>query len=257
MTWSPETSKSQDWDERGLQRATDVDAGRWIIESVHGFDRTVASLLPPVFAAYARVFHPARTIDDQPVRWSTVAHANGRIAHPSMEFGSIVGSWQISEQVGVWNDPPEQGSLPAETARVLADTLRDFTASSSLCWFAHWEGSGHVEAPSNFPRLPMPSRGMILFSGTLDHADIQFGTTAQFLSGMSAHLWWPNDHSWCVATDIDLMTTYVGGSAECIAAVVSNRELEALPIEAAQRLTWDSDTLNPLPPVTPTGQSPS
>jgi hypothetical protein len=32
-----------------------------------------------------------------------------------------------------------------------------------------------------------------------------------------------------VATDIDLYDTYVGGSQECIEAVLNNPDLEALP----------------------------
>ncbi|MDJ0394313.1 hypothetical protein QMK17_13350 [Rhodococcus sp. G-MC3] len=251
MTWDPATTDSQDWDERGLRRAPVVSAGTWITDSIRGFGHGVAGLVPPVFPAYARVFHPASTIDDEPVRWDTVAEANGRIQHPVMEWGSIVGSWQTPEQEGLWHDPPSEGSLPADTARALADTLRAYTQTPSKCWFAHWEGSGHIEAPSNYPRLPMPGRDMILFSGTIDHADIQFGASEQFPFGMSAHLWWPDDQTWCAATDIDLMTTYVGASTECIDAVLANSALEALPVDSAQKLTWDSDTHNPLPPAGP------
>lgn len=93
----------------------------------------------------------------------------------------------------------------------------------------------------------MPARDMILFAGPLDMADTQFGATQQFPTGMSAHLWWPDDHAWCVATDIDLMSTYLGASAECVAAVLAGQDLEAFPVCADQRLTWDSDTVNPLP----------
>jgi len=47
--------------------------------------------------------------------------------------------------------------------------------------------------------------------------------------GDSPNIWWPEDRAWCVATDIDLYDTYVGGSQECIEAVLGNLELEALP----------------------------
>ncbi|BAH51856.1 hypothetical protein ROP_36090 [Rhodococcus opacus B4] len=91
----------------------------------------------------------------------------------------------------------------------------------------------------------MPSREhMVLFSGDIDLADTQFGGG---MLGMSAHLWWPDDHAWCVATDIDLMTTYLGASAECVEAVLAAPDLEALPATPDQKITWDSDTVNPLP----------
>ena len=42
----------------GLEFCGDVSPGRWVEESLSGFAR-VHSLLPRVFPAYARVFHPA------------------------------------------------------------------------------------------------------------------------------------------------------------------------------------------------------
>jgi hypothetical protein len=43
------------------------------------------------------------------------------------------------------------------------------------------------------------------------------------------------------------MATYVGASAHCIAAIVNSDALEALPVNSDQRVTWDTDTVNPLP----------
>jgi hypothetical protein len=61
------------------------------------------------------------------------------------------------------------------------------------------------------------------------------------------NLWWPDDRTWCVGTDIDLMTTYVGGSGACIEALVADVRLEVLRASVDQRVTWDADTINPLP----------
>ena len=72
---------------------------------------------------------------------------------------------------------------------------------------------------------------------------------AQPRVGRSASLWWPQDHAWCVGTDIDLMTTYVGGSARCVQRLLAEATLEILPVSAGQRVTWDSDTINPQPPA--------
>lgn len=43
------------------------------------------------------------------------------------------------------------------------------------------------------------------------------------------------------------MTTYVGGSKDCIEAIVNNGALEAMPVTSDQSITWDADTLNPPP----------
>ena len=43
------------------------------------------------------------------------------------------------------------------------------------------------------------------------------------------------------------MTTYVGGSAACIAELLATDGLEAATVPADQRVTWDADTVNPRP----------
>ena len=48
---------------------------------------------------------------------------------------------------------------------------------------------------------------------------------------------------WCVATDIDLFDTYVGGSSECIEAILSCKDLEALPTMLDARLDIGGDTI--------------
>ena len=54
----------------------------------------------------------------------------------------------------------------------------------------------------------------------------------------------PEDRAWCVATDIDLFDTYVGGSRECIEAILNNPELEALPTILDARVDLYGDTVN-------------
>ena len=47
-----------------------------------------------------------------------------------------------------------------------------------------------------------------------------------------------------MATDIDLYDTYVGGSLECVQAVLDHPHLEALPTEIDARLDVGADTVN-------------
>ena len=58
------------------------------------------------------------------------------------------------------------------------------------------------------------------------------------------NLWWPEDRAWCVATEIDLAWTYVGGSSELAATLLGDRRLEALAATVEDRFTIDSDLLN-------------
>ncbi len=58
-----------------------------------------------------------------------------------------------------------------------------------------------------------------------------------FVTGDSANIWWPDDRAWCVGTEIDLMSSHVGGSQACIADLVSEESLEVLPVSVNQRVT--------------------
>jgi hypothetical protein len=62
----------------------------------------------------------------------------------------------------------------------------------------------------------------------------------------SANLWWPADRAWCVVTDIDLMSTYVGGSHACIGEVLDTPGLEA--VAAAPGDLVAVDPINPAAP---------
>ena len=53
----------------------------------------------------------------------------------------------------------------------------------------------------------------------------------------SANLWWPADRAWCVVTDIDLVSTYVGGTAACIADVRACPGLEVVPADPGDPVT--------------------
>jgi hypothetical protein len=233
----------------------------WIAEALHPFaEHRVSSLVPPVFDAYARVFHPAvRYPDDdrlpaadaaplppdEEVTWAEVAAFNGRTAHPSMEWVSITGSWEFrgnDDQPGVWNDAPAEGHLPVSVATRLTAVLRRFTTTPEECWFGLWDGFDHT--PDTRLTLALPGREFWLLRGPVDLAAANL---ADEPAEQSANLWWPADRAWFVATDIDLMTTYVGGSGACIADLLATEGLETAQVPADQRVTWDADTVNPPP----------
>jgi len=56
--------------------------------------------------------------------------------------------------------------------------------------------------------------------------------------------WWPDDHAWCVASEIDFPYTYVGGSQELIAAIIDDPAIEALPATDTDGIRYDSDKIN-------------
>jgi hypothetical protein len=93
------------------------------------------------------------------------------------------------------------------------------------------------------PKLRLPGRDYFLFTGPLGAA-LQLGDPGGIWS-KSPNLYWPEDHSWCVATEIDFDSTLVGGSRDLVDAVLAHQRLEAWPITADDSLAWDGDTINP------------
>ena len=256
-------------DHRDVSLARDVNSGRWVVERTTGPWHQVGSLLPAGFAAYARIFHPAyRRVserecageDAKPVRsldgsigwnkeipWAEVAAANGRVAHPAMDWVTITGSERYLHgdcQPGLWDEEPIEGSLPVASNRRLISVLRPRTTTPELCWFAIWDGFGRIAVSRESAKLMMPNRPMVLFSGPITG---WIAHQERDLSEQSASLWWPEDRAWCVATDVDLMTTYVGASEDCVHDLITTDELEAMPIVLDQPTTWDKDTVNPRP----------
>ena len=235
----------------GLPVETDVSPGAWIADAAVPFGpgATVASLVPPVFEAYARVFHPAYRyagLDDDEVTWAEVAAANGTVPHPLMQWPAITGGWEYlvdDSQPPVWDGPPAEGHLPVEVAGPLAAVLAAHTTTPDECWFGRWHGFGFDEHGA--PTLALPDREYWLVRGTVADA---VRNLAPEPHEQSANLWWPADRSWCAATDIDLMSTYVGGSAACIAAVLSSPALEAAAAAAEDAIGYAADTVNGLPP---------
>jgi hypothetical protein len=233
----------------GRPAETDLSLAAWVPEALTGRrEGTVAALVPPVFEAYARVFHPAvryRGDDDVDVSWAEVAAANRATAHPLMEWGSLTGSMEFfgdDNQSPLWDDAPALGHLPEHLAAVVAAVLREHTTTPDDCWF----GLSSLGPTSGLQaeQLVVPGRAFFLVRGPVELASANLLPEPQ---SQSANAWWPADRAWFVATDIDLVTTYVGGSAALVEALLAAPGLECAPASAGQSTAWDADTVNPLP----------
>jgi hypothetical protein len=262
-------------------------AGSWIVAETYG-SAHVRSLVPASFDDYARIFHPAaRHVDERDlpardlreptigipfyskahgvlwreVRWCDIAEANGKIAHPAMQWPSIVAGHDIDAgiQPGLWDRAPQQDSLPLRLMRVLCEILAEFTCSPERCWCAVWEGYAYMvglRSDLTLPRLAMWNRPMIVAYGPLSALPEQSltdrfagapGHDADWESGedyRSPSLWWPDDRTWCVATDIEMRETYLGASSACVNRLLTDERLEAMRVTADQDISWDSDIIN-------------
>jgi hypothetical protein len=102
------------------QAAPGTAAADWIVAGLQEPGQSVLSVVPAGFEAYARIFHPAGRDDEPgPVRWRDVAAANGRAAHPGMQWPSITGLHPFGEQdgqPGLWDAEPARAGSPSGTA---------------------------------------------------------------------------------------------------------------------------------------------
>jgi hypothetical protein len=233
----------------GREPETDVSPGAWLAAGTADARRlTLGALLPAGFAAHARVFHPAYRYDgddDLEVPWREVADDNGTTAHPLMQWPAITGGWEFcteESQPPVWDRAPDEGHLPTEVATRLAAVLRRHTTTPDDCWFGVWVGGVIV---ADAPALAMPNREHWLVRGPVELAAANLAAEP---SEQSASLWWPADRAWCVATDIDLVSTYVGGSAACVTEVLATPGLEAAAVSPGDGVDVASDMINPVPP---------
>lgn len=237
----------------GLDVAPDTSAAGWIVAALETFGQTVVGLVPNRFQIYVRVFHPAYRLDwksptawkdARRVSWAEIAAANGTIPHPGMQLPAITGhSRFVNEgQPDVYDRAPLTGSLPPELAPELVEVLSRHTRTANDCWFAIWNGFGAMpDDVRQAPLFDLPTRRYYLLRGALGAAGESIFNEPH---RRSPNIWWPDDLAWCVATEVDLNTTYIGCSEPCSDDLTSST-LEALRIDPSTGITWNSDDVNP------------
>jgi hypothetical protein len=211
--------------------AADASAARPIVSGLRGFAESVLSFMPAGFAAYVRVFHPAYRVDGSrllPVPWSKIAETNGKRAHPRMELEALTGSDDLhnQSQPGVFDSAPEVGRLPIELAAPLAGALARHTRTPDRCWFAVWAGWGLMRHEVlQGPVFDAPGREYHLVTGPIN------AIAELIVEYEPPAIWWPDDRAFCVATEIDLNTTYIGCDKACRDHILGRADIEAFAVE--------------------------
>jgi hypothetical protein len=212
-----------------VEWSNDVGAADWIVERLLPFgSEAVGGFLPDVFGAYARVLHPwlppARPGAPAKLRWSDVAPEAGIVVQPATQREELE---SLAARHGA--PPPSTGTLEPDELEALVDVLAAFTATPESCWFGVWEGyAGTVPAG---PRVEIPGRSLGLYAGPIEAA----AALLAFPTCRTPNLWWPDDRAWCVASEIDFSSTYMGGSPALIERVLADERLEAIPVRLEDR----------------------
>ncbi len=218
----------------------DVAPASWIGPRLHPFGTDAGSVVPEGFEAYGRLLHPVVVDGSERRRWRDVAEANGRIAHPEMQFHLIARPRGQKPPADDRGTGPAWGSLPVDERRVLAELLHDETGTPDRCWFCVWEGFGGLDHQGVPERVALPHRDYLLYAGPLELVVADLNPP----SDQSPNLWWPDDRAWVVASEIDLAWTYVGGSERLIERLVGDDRLEVVRARLDHKIGYDTDLLN-------------
>lgn len=207
-----------------MRPSGEVHEADWAIsrlDAEHPYE--VRGLVPSVFEAYVRVLHAVRTTGRagrRLTRWRDLAGAAGLAA-----LGRQVQFHQVTAQAGI-SEPGVtlHGHLADEDLGALGDVLAGHTGTADRCWFGVWTGYG-PPGDDQIPGITMSAplaREYYLYSGALPDV----GTL-----GPGPGIWWPDDRAWFVASDVDLDSTYIGGSVALASRLLNCPPLEVLPAE--------------------------
>jgi hypothetical protein len=206
----------------------------------------VGSIVPTGFESYCRIFHPAWTAyapdgsGERPLRWKEVATLSGAVSHPAMEWESIVRG--VNESSRTWADPPWPGEFKVDEAVEVGKVLAGHTTTPDVCFFAFTALNNMIE---HFRDISVPTkigkRPFQVFSGPISRIASSIGPP---IASLRPNLWWPQDAAWCVGSDIDLMTTYVGASRGCVEQLLALHLIEAMRVPEDQSISRSADTVN-------------
>jgi hypothetical protein len=227
----------------------DARVAEWVVAGLRGFAESVLSLVPAGFSEYVRVCHPAyrsSRSDRAPVAWSEIASANGMRIHAGVQLGSITGSerYEWEGQPGVFDQPPETGNLPRELLDPLTNVLARHT-STPACYFAVWHGWGWLPPKvRSAPTFSAPERTYHLLPAP-STPSMNWLTPGNRQAGGGRRTCGGPDPAWCVATEVDLKSTYIGADRSCAHELISLPALEAAIVSSNLGIHWLSDRLNP------------
>ena len=228
----------------------DAAAAAWVADRLSGPGGrgTVGAVVPSGYPAVVRVLHPASDEDGEPARWADVAAATGRRVHPLVQWDAVSTVVRGTRTRPGWDgEEPDPGNLDPAPLAALVGVLGEHTSTPQDCWSCLWEGWGPLGGSGAVERgrVRIGDRDHVLLSGPLAAAlEVGQQVSPTLLVPQSPNLLWPADRAWCAATEVDLDSTLVAGTAELAAAVLAHPDLEAWPVALADSLAPGGDRIN-------------
>lgn len=247
-----------------MRAQTDVSAADWLVAAMPPFGSLLPSFFESYARILHPMWRAEGHEDPEVVKWETIAAETGRQMHPRVEFDSLVGAERgesRSYEPYIGDMPP---SLLSALCEVLANHTAT-PERCWFCLWEGWgwvdgapsaavvlpsesdDEDAAIDMPPAFPseiidgpRVSLPGRDYILFTGPLAAAIDLGWRTGELVkevdpdapidpddfSPQAPSLFWPEDHAWCVATEIDLDSTYVGGSEALVDTLLADPRFE-------------------------------
>lgn len=195
----------------------------------------MTSVVPRGLEAYVRILHPfIGPFDGQgrpDLSPRDIAANLDRELHPLAPVDQLIEGLDEAgiEQLDI--QLPIPGAIPTTIAQVLADVLGEHTSTPELCYFAIWEGKAGLRPRQGIgAAFQIPGRRMFLYSAPTNAATERFDCES-LASAYPPNLWWPADHAWCVATEIDHRCTYVGCDRAAAHELLTHPGLDAFEVQ--------------------------
>ncbi|MFT3865574.1 MAG: hypothetical protein QM729_14990 [Solirubrobacterales bacterium] len=259
-----------------LEQVDGAVAGAWIKPALEGdWGGRVKNLVPQIYEAYARIFHPATDEAHRPVTWEEVTRRLGTVAHREMQWHAIVGSWDsLNFTDKRWpGGDPDTIEPPTEVIDALCPILAAHTSTPARVYFGMSTiRSGVAEEWPDAAQYEQTSREWVILRGPLAAVDqIALSSRHGFriilypkgkeppadyeppeeFRRESPNLIWPEDRAWFVASEYDFDSTVLGGSRALIDALLASPDLEVWEVDGEVSLQEDADELNPVPEPPP------
>lgn len=254
-----------DWIEKGLSPANPwVADGTWKGSPVSRF-------VPPIFSAYAKLFHPIYedlSVFDRQISWDRLESAEpGDLSpmheivakHSTLVYGGPETSaplhpisWrELAERYGLHYTPTLNvssfsrrfpgGSWPRYLIGPREGHLEDRTRDALADILATEDNS--AECFFYFWTLATTNwEGSLLYRGSLLNIAAFSAMTDQVNS--TPTYWFPPDHAWLVSSDYDSPFTLIGGSESLIDRLIGSDVLECVRVAPDMRMDSGGDTPN-------------
>ncbi|CAL9551859.1 hypothetical protein SUDANB6_04477 [Streptomyces sp. enrichment culture] len=193
-----------------------------------GPGHVVSELVPSGYEAYVRIFHRFEAADGsgRSRTWQARAKDSGVPFHAELSH-----RWLRAEDHSpgrlLWQ--AEGGALDDGSRRALARVLAGVSGDQAV-YFAY-----DLAALLRGGDEPLVRRASLVDLETVREA------VRDVVGDSGPEFWWPQDRGWVVTTDYDLLSTYVGCSAGTAELLLSDDELETLPVTPQTRVDWETN----------------